>query len=234
MTSAVPPDADPTRQPGHTFNYERAFSRNIGWVTAEEQQRLRRARVAIAGLGGVGGAHILTLSRLGVAHFNIADFDEFDVHNMNRQAGAFMSTMGHPKLKVMERMALDVNPESNIRLFPEGVQDHNLDDFLKDVDVYVDSLDLFVLPTRRKVFQRCRELGIPAMTAAPLGMGAALFQPDGHELRGIFQARRPPLQRPIRPVHRWRVARNAEPQIPGGAGIGEFRGAAGTVHRHGL
>ncbi|MBK3018850.1 hypothetical protein FKK32_30530, partial [Klebsiella pneumoniae] len=144
VTSAPPPDtpahSEAVSAPaGYTFNYERAFSRNIGWVTPEEQQRLRRARVAIAGLGGVGGAHILTLSRLGVANFNIADFDEFDVHNMNRQAGAFMSTMGQSKLKVMERMALDVNPESHIRLFPEGVQDHNLDDFLKDVDVYVDS-----------------------------------------------------------------------------------------------
>nr|WP_310735253.1 ThiF family adenylyltransferase [Mitsuaria sp. TWR114] len=82
---------------GFTFDYDRAFSRNIGWVTRDEQQRLRRARVAVAGLGGVGGAHVLTLSRLGIANFNIADFDEFDVHNMNRQAAAFMSSMGRPR-----------------------------------------------------------------------------------------------------------------------------------------
>ncbi len=188
-SAAESPTEPPAQAAGYTFDYERAFSRNIGWVTPEEQQRLRKARVAIAGLGGVGGAHILTLSRLGVANFNIADFDEFDVHNMNRQAGAFMSTMGESKLKVMERMALDVNPESQIRLFPEGVQDHNLDDFLKDVDVYVDSLDLFVLPTRRKVFQRCRELGIPAMTAAPLGMGSAFlyFSPTGMSFEDYFK-----------------------------------------------
>ena len=45
-----------------TFDYDAAFSRNIGWVTEAEQGKLRKARVAIAGLGGVGGAHLLTLS----------------------------------------------------------------------------------------------------------------------------------------------------------------------------
>ena len=48
------------------FDYAQAFSRNIGWVTRDEQQRLRGKRVAIAGLGGVGGVHLLTLARLGV------------------------------------------------------------------------------------------------------------------------------------------------------------------------
>ena len=67
------------------FNYDKAFSRNIGWVTQDEQARLRSARIAIAGLGGVGGAHLLTLARLGIARFVISDFDEFDLHNMNRQ-----------------------------------------------------------------------------------------------------------------------------------------------------
>ena len=118
---------------GFVFDYDRAFSRNIGWVTKDEQQRLRRARVAVAGLGGVGGAHVLALSRLGIANFNIADFDEFDV--------------------------------------------------------YVDSLDFFVLEVRRKVFRRCRELGIPAMTAAPLGMGTAFlyFSPTGMSFEDYFQ-----------------------------------------------
>jgi tRNA A37 threonylcarbamoyladenosine dehydratase len=43
------------------FSYEEAFSRNIGWLTRHEQEQLRRKRVAIAGLGGVGGVHLLTL-----------------------------------------------------------------------------------------------------------------------------------------------------------------------------
>jgi len=80
------------------FNYHQAFSRNLGWVTEQEQDRLRKSRVAIAGLGGVGGFHLLTLARLGVGAFNLADFDTFDLANFNRQAGASLDTLGKSKL----------------------------------------------------------------------------------------------------------------------------------------
>ena len=60
------------------FNYEKAFSRNIGWLTEDEQRILRTKRIAIAGMGGVGGFHLLTLARLGIEKFNIADFDVFE------------------------------------------------------------------------------------------------------------------------------------------------------------
>ena len=76
------------------FSYGQAFSRNIGWVTREEQQTLRRKTVAIAGMGGVGGSHLLTLTRLGVGRFHIADLDTFELANFNRQAGAMLSTTG--------------------------------------------------------------------------------------------------------------------------------------------
>lgn len=162
------------------FNYQQAFSRNLGWVTEEEQAQLRGKRVAIAGAGGVGGIHLLTLARLGIGNFNISDFDEFEIHNFNRQSGAFMSTLDQPKVTVMERMARDINPEAHIRSFPDGIFAHNVDDFLTDVDLYVDSLDFFALEARKTVFQKCLEKRIPVITAAPLGMGAAFlcFMPD--------------------------------------------------------
>src|SRR4051812_19668227 len=69
---AVIPSASPS-----AFDYDEAFSRNLGWVTEAEQQRLRRARVCIAGLGGVGGIYLLTLARLGIGAFSVADFDRF-------------------------------------------------------------------------------------------------------------------------------------------------------------
>ena len=171
------------------FDYGRAFSRNIGWVTAEEQAKLRRARVAVAGLGGVGGAHVLTLARLGISNFHISDFDDFDVHNLNRQAGAFMPFMGQPKLDTVAKLARDINPELKLELFPKGVQPENVDEFLKDVDIYVDGLDFFALPARRMVFAKCREKGIPALTAAPLGMGTAFlyFRPDGMSFEDYFK-----------------------------------------------
>ncbi|MFT2090418.1 ThiF family adenylyltransferase [Paraglaciecola sp. 2405UD69-4] len=161
------------------FNYEKAFSRNIGWVTEAEQQILRSKKVAIAGCGGVGGVHLLTLSRLGIANFNISDFDEFEVHNFNRQAGAFMSTLDQPKCLVMERMALDINPESQIKTFLKGVNEENVDEFLEGVDVYVDSLDFFALEARKLVYSKCQQKNIPILTAAPLGMGVAFlyFEP---------------------------------------------------------
>ncbi len=108
------------------FDYETAFSRNIGWVTVAEQARLRNARVAVGGLGGAGGAHLLTLSRLGLTKFHIADFDHFEVHNFNRQAGAVMSSLGQPKAEVLARMAQDINPQAEVRVFNEGVTRHNL------------------------------------------------------------------------------------------------------------
>lgn len=157
------------------FSYDQAFSRNIGWVTAGEQTTLRGKRVAIAGMGGVGGVHLLTLARLGIGAFNIADFDQFDIVNFNRQAGAAVSTLGQPKVDVMARMAKDINPELDIRLFPEGVTDTNLDQFFDGVDLYVDGLDFFAFPARQATFAACARLGIPSITAAPLGMGTALL-----------------------------------------------------------
>ena len=172
-----------------TFDYDRAFSRNIGWVTESEQAKLKTSRVAIAGLGGVGGAHLMTLTRLGIANFNIADFDDFDVHNLNRQAGAFMPFMGKPKIDTVAQMARDINPEINLGQYPKGVSSENVDEFLRDVDVYVDGLDFFALPARRMVFAKCREKGIPALTAAPLGMGAAFlyFSPTGMSFEDYFK-----------------------------------------------
>ena len=182
-----------------TFDYQRAFSRNIGWVTEAEQQVLRGKRIAIAGMGGVGGAHLRTLARLGVANFNIADFDRFEVHNMNRQAGAFMSTLGQPKVEVMAAIGRDINPQADIRTFGEGVTPANIDEFLRDVDVYVDSIDFFAMEARRMLFRACYERGIPALTAAPLGMGVAMlgfarpgmsfeqyFKVEGHEHQEQF------------------------------------------------
>ena len=171
------------------FTYDEAFSRNIGWITQEEQQKLRNCRIAIAGMGGVGGAHLLTLSRLGIGHFNISDLDEFEVANFNRQAGANMKTLGRQKVEVLEEMAKNLNPEQEIKSFPNGVTEKNVDEFLDGVDLYVDGLDYFAVSARRATFARCHEKGIPAVTAAPLGIGAAVlnFMPGGMSFEEYFR-----------------------------------------------
>lgn len=158
-----------------SFNYQDAFARNIGWFTEQEQETLRNKRVAIAGLGGVGGSHLITLARSGIGRFTISDLDSFEIANFNRQYGATMSTLHQYKAEVMRRACLDINPETQITVFEQGVTETNLDEFLRDVDLYIDSLDFFALEIRRKVFARCYELGIPAITAAPMGMGTAVL-----------------------------------------------------------
>jgi hypothetical protein len=171
------------------FSYADAFDRNLGWFTEQEQQSLKGKTVAIAGMGGVGGVHLLTLVRLGISKFRIADLDSFEVANFNRQVGAMMSTLDQPKVEVLAKMARDINPEAEIQEFPDGVTPQNLDAFLDGVDLFIDGFDFFVLDIRRKTFARCRELGIPAMTAAPVGMGVAflLFTKESMPFEDYFR-----------------------------------------------
>ena len=155
------------------FDYDLAFSRNIGWFTESEQAILKTKRIAIAGMGGVGGGHLLTLIRLGITKFHLSDFDEFACENTNRQSGANVNTYGVKKLDAMIAMAKEINPEVEIITFPEGVNADNVEAFLADVDCYVDSLDFFALEARKMVFRLCAQKHIPATTAAPIGMGTA-------------------------------------------------------------
>jgi molybdopterin/thiamine biosynthesis adenylyltransferase len=157
------------------FDYAAAFSRNIGWVTEAEQQTLSSKRVAIAGLGGVGGAHLLTLARLGIGRFSIADFDRFDLANFNRQAGATTATLGRPKVEVLAAQVRLINPAVELRAHEDGVTAANVNAFLAGADCYVDGLDFFAFGAREMTFAACAQLGIPAVTVAPLGMGAALL-----------------------------------------------------------
>ena len=211
------------------FEYQQAFARNIGWVTPEEQQTLRGKRVAIAGMGGVGGNHLLTLARLGVGHFRIADFDRFDVANFNRQVGAMTSTLDQPKAEVMARMARDINPEVEVEIFGDGVDESNLRDFLDGCDLYVDSLDFFAFDIRQRTFAMCAQLGVPATTAAPLGMGAAVltFMPGQMTFEEYFQwGERDEVEKAIRFVVGLAPAGLHRPYlvVPEAVNFGERRG----------
>jgi sulfur-carrier protein adenylyltransferase/sulfurtransferase len=180
-------ESKPQLAPGW-FNYDLAFSRNIGWITEWEQQQLRKSKIAIAGMGGVGGVHMLTLARLGIGRFSVADFDRFEVANFNRQMGASARTLGEPKAASVVMLAREVNPELVVNLFDAGVDESNMHAFLDGVDVYVDGLDFFVLDIRRKLFALARAKGITAITAAPIGMGTGylIFTPDSMSFDDYF------------------------------------------------
>jgi len=171
------------------FSRAAAFDRTIGWLSEHELAALAGKRIAIAGLGGVGGAHLLTLVRLGVGGFSLAEMDVFEPANCNRQHGSAVSTIGRSKLDVLAGMARDINPDLDLRLFPDGVSAATVDAFLDGADLYVDALDIFAFPARRAVFAACARRGVPAITAAPLGMGAALlcFRPGGMDFESYFR-----------------------------------------------
>lgn len=163
------------------FDYNRAFARNLGLVSEDEQSRFKKTCVALPGLGGVGGAHLQALARLGIGAFRLADPDSFDVVNFNRQLGATTASVGRHKTTVTAEMALSINPDAEVRTFHEGINPENIYGFLAGVDVVVDGIEFFCIDTRRMLYNACRAQNIPVVTAGPIGYGAALlvFPPDG-------------------------------------------------------
>lgn len=171
-----------------TWSYEEAFSCNLGLINPEEQQKLRNSRVAIPGMGGVGGVHLMTLARLGIGAFRIADPDTFEVANFNRQYGADVKTIGLGKVKVMAQKTRAVNPELDLEVFSEPINQDNVGVFLENVDVLVDAIDFFAFDARRLLFREARKRGIWAITAGPIGFSVAwlLFDPMGMSFDKYF------------------------------------------------
>jgi molybdopterin/thiamine biosynthesis adenylyltransferase len=170
------------------WSYAGAFQRHRGLIDAAEQDRLRASRVAIVGLGGVGGVHLATLARLGIGAFHLADPDHFELANFNRQYGATTHTLGHGKAHVMAETAAAINPHVDLRVFAEAVTPDNVGAFLDGVDVLVDGIDFFAIEARRLLFREARRRGIWAVTAGPLGFSTAwlAFDPRGLSFDDYF------------------------------------------------
>lgn len=170
------------------FDYATAFSRNLGFLSFKEQKRLRTARVAIAGLGGTGGAQVQALARMGIGGFTLADPDRFELANFNRQAGAFVHTIGRKKAEVSEEIIKAINPEADIRRLDEGIGVKNIDTFLDGAEVVVDSLDFYCFEERFLLYAKARERGLWVLTSPPLGFGFSLlcFDPKGMRFEEYF------------------------------------------------
>ncbi|MCE0493281.1 ThiF family adenylyltransferase [Vibrio salinus] len=168
--------------------YRLAVTRNIGLISEEEQNILKDARVAVAGCGGLGGRELIDLVRMGIGSFNIADFDEFSIKNINRQVGAMSSTVDRPKVEVMAGMAKDIHPGVDITQFPKGIQPDNVEDFVRNADVIVDAIDFFSMPARLLLYRSARKHGKPVVFSAPLGFSGTLnvFMPDGMKFEDYF------------------------------------------------
>jgi molybdopterin/thiamine biosynthesis adenylyltransferase len=171
-----------------SWSYEEAFCRNQGILTPQEQEKLRNSRVAIIGMGGVGGVHLMTLARLGIGKFTIADPDTFELANFNRQYGANVNTLGRQKAEVMAEEALAVNPELDIRVINEPISESNVNRFLDDADILVDGVDFFAIDARRLVFAEARRRGLWGITCGPHAFSAAwlIFDPNGMSFDRYF------------------------------------------------
>lgn len=173
------------------FRYEDAFSRNIGVVSTHEHERLRNCTVAIAGMGGVGGDYLVSLVRAGVGGFHLAEFDEFEIFNFNRQYGANMQTVGRPKLAVMVEQALAINPDLRITTFEQGINAANIDAFLAGTDLVVDGVDAFAVDMHPLLVNAASARGLNTVAAVPLGLGAGVlaFGPQGMPYADYFAIR---------------------------------------------
>jgi molybdopterin/thiamine biosynthesis adenylyltransferase len=174
-----------------TWTYEEAFSRNLGIIDLEEQKVLRNSRVAVAGMGGIGGIDVVTLARLGVGKFTIADPDTFEPANANRQFGAMVSTLGKSKVEVMAGIIRDINPEADVRVFTEPIGPENSQEFLRDADLFIDAIEVFEIDVRRLLFRLAAAQGIHSLTAGPVGFSAIwiVFHPEGMTFDRYFDLR---------------------------------------------
>ena len=170
------------------WSYDEAFKRNLGLINPQQQQRLRNSRVAVAGLGGVGGIDLVTLARLGIGRFNIADPDVFETCNANRQYGATCSSLGRSKAQTMADIVRDINPQADIRVFTDPIGPENAGEFLRDADLLIDAVEFFAMDARRLLFSTARSQGIYAITAGPVGFSAIwiIFDPQGMSFENYF------------------------------------------------
>lgn len=163
-----------TPSPQASFNYNRAFERNLGLVTPAEQERLKKSLVVILGAGGVGGFHAHALARMGIGKFRVVDPDTFDVINFNRQIAATMSTIGKPKASTIAAMIHDINPEAEVEILDGPLAADNAEKLIAGADIIIDGLDFFALAPRLIAHDVAWKLGIPVVIAGPIGMSTTL------------------------------------------------------------
>lgn len=96
------------------FTYSEFTTRNLGFVSAAEQEALRGATVFVCGTGGMGGGAIMSLIRAGIGGLILADIDRFEVSNLNRQLFATLATVGQDKAEATRDQCLQINPEAKV------------------------------------------------------------------------------------------------------------------------
>ncbi len=144
------------------------FSRTELLIGKTAIENLKNKRVAIFGIGGVGGYVCEALVRSGVGHFDLIDNDDISLTNINRQIIATHSTVGRDKVEVMRERMLDINPDADITVrkcffLPENSQDFPFETY----DYVVDAVD--TVTAKLEIIMKCKEMGVPVISSMGTG-----------------------------------------------------------------
>ena len=172
----------------------REFTRSALLMGEAAVEKLQKSRVAIFGVGGVGGYVCEALVRSGVGAFDLIDKDVVDVTNINRQIIATHSTVGRPKVEVMRERMLDINPEVLINarecfFLPENATDFDFTNY----DFVVDCVD--TVTAKIQIIMQAKEAGVPVISSMGAGnkMDASRFK-----VADIYKTNVDPLARVMR------------------------------------
>lgn len=183
----------------------------------EAVKRLQACRVAIFGIGGVGGYVCEALARAGVGTLDLIDHDTVSLSNLNRQIIATHETVGRYKTEVMRERILSINPQATVNTFNEFFLSENADAFPFDqYDYIADAVD--TVSAKIALVLTAREGGIPIISS--MGTGNKLY-PELLKVTDIYQTRVCPLARVMRQELRKRgvdslkvVCSEEQPRVP--------------------
>ena len=133
-------------------------------LNKKEQLKLKNSRITVIGCGGIGGAVIEMLARMGVSHLRIIDKDIFDISNINRQLMSSLDCVGQAKTDVTKEIIGSINPLIEVEPYNVELEESNVFEILSDSNIVVDALDNL---KARVISSRCAmELEIPFVHGA--------------------------------------------------------------------
>lgn len=170
------------------------FSRTQLLIGQDAMNTLAQAKVAVFGIGGVGGYVCEALVRSGVGHFVLIDDDRVCLTNLNRQILALRSTVGKYKADVMKDRMLDINPKADIEVRKCFYLPENADEFdFSQYSYVVDAVD--TVTAKIEIIMRARECGVPVISC--MGAGNHL-DPTSFRVADIYQTQMCPLAKVMR------------------------------------
>lgn len=154
------------------FDYNEAFGRNIGTISSEEMEKLRHTKIAILGVGGVGGRYAESLVRLGCENLLITDVALFDPPDLNRQFSSSMKTMDKSKVECVAEAIKDINPEVQLKQYHNGVTLENHKEIVDWADIIMDAIDVTAGNVKQKLNEYAYEVGKPIVSNYLVGQGS--------------------------------------------------------------